>query len=158
MTSPHWQNICLIKVWSLPSCTPAYLLSAQSVSSQLGKTTFLHTKNCLRPHLMSVSLIQQKQQACPLYIHLISSGRIYYGFEIKADGFRKRYLSCKFSLLGKTFVRVRLFEKTFIRFLSIMALVTNVDKLPALLDACSSTQQWELLLDSILVPNECNVY
>ena len=39
-----------------------------------------------------------------------------------------------------------------------MALVTNVDKLPALLDACSSTQQWELLLDSILVPNECNVY
>ena len=39
-----------------------------------------------------------------------------------------------------------------------MVFITNVDELQALLNACSSTQEWELLLDSILVPKECNVY
>ena len=58
---------------------------------------------------------------------MISSGRIYYVFEIKVGSFRKRYLSCELSLLGKTFVRVRLFEKTFIHLLSIMPFLINVE-------------------------------
>ena len=35
-----------------------------------------------------------------------------------------------------------------------MVFITNVDELQALLNACSSTQEWELLLDSILVTND----
>ena len=47
-----------------------------------------------------------------------------------------------------------MFEKTFIHFLGIMAFITNVDDLQALLDACSSTHDWELSLESILIPDE----
>ena len=51
----------------------------------------------------------------------------------------------------------RSFKKTCINehFLGIVAFITNVDELQALLDARSSTQEYELLLESILVPNEC---
>ena len=35
-----------------------------------------------------------------------------------------------------------------------MAFITNVDELQALLDVCSSTHDWELLLESILIPDE----
>ena len=46
------------------------------------------------------------------------------------------------------------FEKTFIHFLNIMAFITNVREFEALLDGCSSTHDWELLLESILIPDE----
>ena len=45
------------------------------------------------------------------------------------------------------------FEKTFIQFLNIMAFITNVREFQALLDGCSSTHDWELLLES-LIPDE----
>ena len=35
-----------------------------------------------------------------------------------------------------------------------MAFITNVDELQALLDGCSSTHDWELLVESIVVPDE----
>ena len=35
-----------------------------------------------------------------------------------------------------------------------MAFITNVDELQALLDACSLTQELELLIQSILIPDE----
>ena len=35
-----------------------------------------------------------------------------------------------------------------------MAFVTNVDELEALLDGCSSTHDWELLVESIVIPDE----
>ena len=35
-----------------------------------------------------------------------------------------------------------------------MAFVTNVDELQALLDACSSTEEWEMLTESILIPEK----
>ena len=35
-----------------------------------------------------------------------------------------------------------------------MAFITNVDELQALLDGCSSTRDLELLLESILIPDE----
>ena len=35
-----------------------------------------------------------------------------------------------------------------------MALITNVDELQALLDTCCSTQELELLIQSILIPEE----
>ena len=44
-------------------------------------------------------------------------------------------------------------RKTFIHFL-IMAFVTNVDELQALLDACSSTEEWEMLTESIVIPDK----
>ena len=44
-------------------------------------------------------------------------------------------------------------RKTFFHFL-IMAFVTNVDELQALLDACSSTEEWEMLTESILIPEK----
>ena len=46
------------------------------------------------------------------------------------------------------------FEKTFFRFLNIMAFITNVPEFQALLDGCSSTHDWELLLESILIRDE----
>ena len=46
------------------------------------------------------------------------------------------------------------FEKTFIYVLNIMAFITNVREFQALLDGCSSTHDWELLLESILIPDE----
>ena len=35
-----------------------------------------------------------------------------------------------------------------------MAFVTKVDEFQALLNGCSSTHDWELLLESILIPDE----
>ena len=35
-----------------------------------------------------------------------------------------------------------------------MAFITNVDELQALLDGCSSTHDWELLTESVLIPDE----
>ena len=35
-----------------------------------------------------------------------------------------------------------------------MAFITNVDELQALLDACSQTLEWELLIQCILIPDE----
>ena len=35
-----------------------------------------------------------------------------------------------------------------------MAFITNVDELQALLDACYQTREWELLIQSILIPDE----
>ena len=35
-----------------------------------------------------------------------------------------------------------------------MAFVTNVDEFQALLNGCSPTHDWELLLESILIPDE----
>ena len=35
-----------------------------------------------------------------------------------------------------------------------MAFITNVDELQALLDACSQILEWELLIQSILIPAE----
>ena len=35
-----------------------------------------------------------------------------------------------------------------------MAFITNVREFQALLDGCSSTHDWELLLESILIPDE----
>ena len=46
------------------------------------------------------------------------------------------------------------FEKTFIYVLNIMAFITNVCEFQALLDGCSSTHDWDLLLESILIPDE----
>ena len=45
-------------------------------------------------------------------------------------------------------------EKPFIHILNIMAFITNVREFQALLDGCSSTHDWELLLESILIPDE----
>ena len=39
-------------------------------------------------------------------------------------------------------------------FYNIMAFITNVGEFQALLDGCSSTHDWELLLESILIPDE----
>ena len=46
------------------------------------------------------------------------------------------------------------FGKTLIHFLNIMAFIINVHEFQALLDGCSSTHDWELLLESILIPDE----
>ena len=46
------------------------------------------------------------------------------------------------------------FEKTFFHFLNIMAFITNVREFQALLDGCFSTHDLELLLESILIPDE----
>ena len=35
-----------------------------------------------------------------------------------------------------------------------MAFVTDVREFQALLDACSSTQEWQRLMDSVLIPDE----
>ena len=35
-----------------------------------------------------------------------------------------------------------------------MGFVTDVCEFQALLDACSSTREWELLIESILIPEE----
>ena len=35
-----------------------------------------------------------------------------------------------------------------------MAFVTDVRDFQVFLDACSSTQDWELLIESVLIPNE----
>ena len=35
-----------------------------------------------------------------------------------------------------------------------MAFVTDVREFQALLDACSSTQEWQMLMDSVLIPDE----
>ena len=35
-----------------------------------------------------------------------------------------------------------------------MTFITNVDELQALLDACSQTLEWELSIQSILIPAE----
>ena len=35
-----------------------------------------------------------------------------------------------------------------------MAFITNVDEPQALLDGCSSTHDWELLVESIVIPDE----
>ena len=35
-----------------------------------------------------------------------------------------------------------------------MGFITNVDELQALLDACSQTLEWELSIQSILIPDE----
>ena len=35
-----------------------------------------------------------------------------------------------------------------------MAFITNVDELQALLDGCSSSHDWKLLMESILIPDE----
>ena len=48
------------------------------------------------------------------------------------------------------------FEKTFFHFLNIMTFITNVREFQALLDGCSSTHDWELLLESILIRDEWN--
>ena len=77
-------------------------------------------------------------------------------FTIHIDLFKyKRFKDggCPYKNTGSSHLK-----KPCIYFLSIMAFVTDAHGLQALLDACSSTQEWELLLDSILVPNECNVY
>ena len=35
-----------------------------------------------------------------------------------------------------------------------MAFVTDVREFQPLLDACSSTQEWQMLMDSVLIPDE----
>ena len=35
-----------------------------------------------------------------------------------------------------------------------MAFVTDVRESQTLLDACSSTQEWQMLMDSVLIPDE----
>ena len=35
-----------------------------------------------------------------------------------------------------------------------MAFITNVDELQALLEGCSSTHDWELLVESIVIPDQ----
>ena len=35
-----------------------------------------------------------------------------------------------------------------------MVFITNVDELQALLDGCSSTHDWELLVEFIVIPDE----
>ena len=35
-----------------------------------------------------------------------------------------------------------------------MAFVTDVHEFQAFLDACSSTQEWQMLMDSVLIPDE----
>ena len=47
------------------------------------------------------------------------------------------------SLARKQFVRVRLVEKTFIHFFISIVFVRGVREFQALLDACSSTREWE---------------
>ena len=68
-------------------------------------------------------------------------------------GLSVQHSTLAITLLRKRFVRVRFLENS-VHFLSIMAFVTNVDEFQALLDGCSSTHDWELLLESILIPDE----
>ena len=35
-----------------------------------------------------------------------------------------------------------------------MAFVTDVREFQAVLDACSSTQEWQMIMDSVLIPDE----
>ena len=51
------------------------------------------------------------------------------------------------------FFLVRVFEEILLIFIT-MAFIASVDELQALLDACSSTQEWEMLTESILIPDE----
>ena len=62
------------------------------------------------------------------------------------SGLSVQHITLAIALLRKQLVRVRVFENTFVHFLSIMPFITNVDELQALLDACSLTQELELLI------------
>ena len=42
----------------------------------------------------------------------------------------------------------------FEKFIVKMAFLTNVVDLQAALSACSSTQEWQMLMDSVLIPDE----
>ena len=57
------------------------------------------------------------------------------------------------SLVKKQFVRVRFLENS-VHFFDIMAFVTKVDELQALLNACSTTRDWKMLTGSILTLDE----
>ena len=70
-------------------------------------------------------------------------------FKIEADRFRKRHSFIQLELAGnlKTLSIFETLTET-------MAFFTNVVDLQALLDACSSTQEWQMLMDSVLIPDE----
>ena len=57
------------------------------------------------------------------------------------------------SLVKKQFVQVRFLENS-VHFFDIIAFVTKTDELQALLNACSTTRDWEMLTESILIPDE----
>ena len=83
---------------------------------------------------------------------LIGSCRIYYVFNIKARS-TFTYYPCNRFAKETICSSSRVWEK-FCSLFDIMAFITNVDQLQALLDGCSSTHDWELLLESILIPDE----
>ena len=78
--------------------------------------------------------------------------KICYVFKIKAGRFGKRYLSCN-RFARKYFVRARCLEKLCSLFIN-RAFVTDVREFQALLDACSSAQEWQMLMDYVLIPDE----
>ena len=57
------------------------------------------------------------------------------------------------SLVKKQFVPVRFLENS-VHFFDIIAFVTKADELQALLNACSTTRDWEMLTESILITDE----
>ena len=57
------------------------------------------------------------------------------------------------ALLEAIFSSSCVWEKVYLLFIT-MAFITNVDELQDLLDACSQTLEWELLIQSILIPAE----
>ena len=83
---------------------------------------------------------------------LIGSCRIYYVFKIKAR-LPFNILLLQVSLLGKKICSSSLVRENVFPSMT-MAFITNVNELQALLNACSSTRDWELLTESILIPEE----
>ena len=57
------------------------------------------------------------------------------------------------ALLGAICSSSCVWENVYLLFIT-MAFITNVDELQALLDACPQTLEWELLIQSILIPAE----
>ena len=101
---------------------------------------------CLPPYVMSVSPLQYWYNrfawTCPVSFNPDWLMQSLLCVQNKSRQFLKA-LSFLQSLAKKQFVRVRLFEKTFIHFFIAMVFVRGVREFQALLDACSSTREWE---------------
>ena len=78
----------------------------------------------------------------------IGSCRIHFIFQIKAGRFRKRYCSCN-RFAGKIYLRDFQFIRN--RFIVKMACLTVKD-IKAALNACVTVHDWEMLTESIQIP------
>ena len=92
-------------------------------------------------------------QTCPVYTHPDWFMQNLFCLPNKS-ALSVQHITLAIVLLRNSLFEFACFEKTFIHFLSIMAFITNVDELQALLDACSLTQELEVLIQSILIPDE----